>query len=63
MISRDTSEYRIPGVPIEMPSETLIVLKITPLAPASSAPLAASSARPSMCMLGDTNLWALEIIL
>ena len=60
MISRDTSEYRMPGVPIEMPSETLIVLKTTPLAPASSAALAASSASPPMCMLQGVTMLHVE---
>jgi hypothetical protein len=33
--SRDTSEYRIPGEPIEMPSDTVMVLNNTPLPPAA----------------------------
>ena len=33
--SRDTSEYFMPSVPIEMPSDTVMVLKITGLAPAA----------------------------
>jgi hypothetical protein len=44
IISRDTNEYFIPSVPIEMPSETVIVLKIKDLASAASAPAAAARA-------------------
>src|SRR5688572_90031 len=49
--SRDTSEYFIPSVPIEIASDTVIVLKITGLAPAPLTPDAACSASPSMCTL------------
>ncbi len=41
MTSRETREYFIPSVPIEMPSEMVIVLKIIALPPASFAPAAA----------------------
>ena len=51
MTSRETSEYFIPSLPIEMPSEIVIVLKIIALPPASLAPASASSASLSMCML------------
>ena len=51
MTSRETSEYFMPSVPIEMPSETVIVLKMSALPPAAFAPLAASRARTSMWML------------
>ena len=44
--SRDTSEYFMPSVPIEMPSEMVMVLKITALPPAASTP-AAACARPA----------------
>jgi hypothetical protein len=40
--SRDTSEYFIPSVPIEMPSLTVIVPKVWGMAPAAWA---AASAR------------------
>ena len=57
IISRETREYFIPSVPIEMPSETVIVLNTTALAPAASAPSAARDASRSMCMLhGVTRL-------
>ncbi len=49
--SRETSEYFIPSVPIEIPSEIVIVLKISALPPASSAPAAASRANSSICEL------------
>ena len=51
MTSRDTSEYFIPSVPIEMPSDTVMVLKITALPPAAFAPAAACRASSSMCTL------------
>ena len=57
MTSRETSEYFIPSVPIEMPSEMVMVLNTTPLPPAASAPLHDSRASLSMCMLhGVTSL-------
>ena len=49
--SRDTNEYFMPSVPIEMPSEMVMVLKISALPPAAFALAAASRARPSMWML------------
>src|SRR4051812_49308999 len=41
----------MPGVPIEMPSDTVIVLKTTLFAPAASMPAAASFASSAMCTL------------
>ena len=41
----------MPSLPMEMPSEMVMVLKMTALAPAASAPAAAWRARPSMWML------------
>src|SRR6188508_2457795 len=41
----------MPGEPIEMPSDTVMVLNSTPLPPAPSAPLTASPASSLMCML------------
>ncbi len=41
----------MPGVPIEMPSDTVIVLNSTLFAPAPSTPAAASRASSPMCML------------
>ena len=46
----------MPGVPIEMPSDTVIVLNSTLLPPASSAPAPASRASPSMCMLHGVTM-------
>ena len=51
MTSRETSEYFMPGVPMEMPSDTVTVPNICDLAPpASSAPSArtASLFRPML---------------
>ena len=45
MISRETSEARIPSVPIEIPSETVIVLNIIGKPPAACTP--SFAARPS----------------
>src|SRR5688500_8121353 len=58
--SRDTSEYFIPSVPIEMPSEIVIVPKITPLPPASFTPMEASTASLSMCMLHGVTMLQVE---
>src|SRR5215471_18794820 len=41
----------MPGEPMEMPSETVMVLNRTLLPPAASAPAAASRASSAMCML------------
>ena len=46
----------MPGVPMEMPSETVTVLNTTLLAPAASAPAAAASASSSMCMLQGVTI-------
>ncbi|MNC22993.1 hypothetical protein D3C75_710020 [compost metagenome] len=58
--SRDTSEYFMPSVPLAMPSEMVMVLKITPLAPAAFAPFSASSASLSMCMLQGVTMAQVE---
>ena len=50
----------MPGVPIEMPSETVMVLNTTLLAPAASAPCAAASASLSMCMLQGVTIDQVE---
>ena len=49
--SRETSEYFIPSVPIEIPSEMVMVLKMMPFPPAASTPLADSMASLSMWTL------------
>ncbi len=58
--SRDTSEYRMPGVPIEMPSDTVMVPNVVLLPPAALAPFAAASASLSMCMLQGVRLLQVE---
>lgn len=51
MTSRETRLYFMPSVPMEMPSEMVMVLKMTLLPPAASTPLADSRASLSMWML------------
>ncbi len=46
----------MPGVPIEMPSETVMVPNVIALAPAASTPPAASRASSSMCILQGVML-------
>src|SRR3954470_7247571 len=58
--SRDTSEYFMPSVPIEMPSEIVIVPKMTALPPASLTPMDASTASLSMCMLHGVTMLQVE---
>ena len=60
MTSRETSEYFIPSVPIEMPSEMVMVLKIMALPPAALAPASASRASWSMCMLHGVTMLQVE---
>ena len=50
----------MPGEPIEMPSDTVMVLNSTPLPPAASAPAAAARASTSMCMLQGVTLAHVE---
>ena len=56
MTSRETREYFIPSVPMEMPSEMVMVLKMTALPPALSMPIADSRARVSICMLHGVTM-------
>ncbi len=49
--SRDWSEYFIPSVPIDVPSETPTVLKRSPTRPAAATPSFTAAARSSRCML------------
>src|SRR5690554_1225123 len=58
--SRDTSEYFIPSVPLAMPSEMVMVLKITPLPPAPSAPSLAWRANSSIWLLQGVRLLQVE---
>src|SRR5699024_9420281 len=62
MTSRLDNEYFIPSVPIEIPSDTVIVLNIIGTPPASRAPSRDAKARPSICILqGVTWLHVLAI--
>src|SRR5258708_10747149 len=60
MTSRDTSEYFIPSVPIEMPSETVMVSKMMALPPTAFAPASASRANWSICMLHGVTMLQVE---
>ena len=60
--SLDTNEYFIPSEPIEMPSEIVIVLNITPLPPALLTPLSASFARSLICILQGVTIDHVEAI-
>ena len=60
--SRETSEYFMPSVPMEIPSEIVIVPKMTLFPPARSAPAAASRARRSMCMLHGVTMLHVDAI-
>ncbi len=60
--SRETSEYFIPSVPMEMPSEIVIVPKMTGLPPAASTPVATSRASLSMCMLHGVTMLQVDAI-
>src|SRR5580700_5165904 len=50
----------MPGVPIEIPSDTVIVLNTRLLAPAPSTPRAASRASSAICMLHGVRLAQVE---
>src|ERR1700735_900832 len=50
----------MPGVPMEIPSDTVIVLKVTAFAPAPSAPPATSRASSSICILQGVKLLHVE---
>src|SRR2546429_405607 len=60
MTSRETREYFIPSLPMEIPSEMVMVLKTMALPPAALAPLSASSASLSMCILHGVTLLQVE---
>jgi hypothetical protein len=53
---QDTSKYFMPLVPIEMPSEMVMVLKITALPSALLTPTAAASASLLMCILHGVTM-------
>ena len=52
----------MPGVPIEIPSETVTVLNTTLFAPASSVPSAAARASSSMCILHGVTIDQVDAI-
>ena len=60
--SLETSEYLIPLVPIDIPSETVIVLNITALEPTELTPFAADSASLSICILQGVTILHVEAI-
>ena len=62
MTSRDTSEYFMPSVPMEMPSEMVMVLKMVAFPPAEFTPWAASRARRSRCILQGVTMLQVEAI-
>ena len=51
MTSLEINDNFIPSVPIDIPSDIVIVLKIIPLPPVELTPFSASRANLSMCML------------
>ena len=60
MTSRETSDARIPSVPIEMPSETAMVLNSIGVPPASRMPALTCSASARRCTLqGVTSVQVL----
>jgi hypothetical protein len=62
MISRETREAFMPSVPIEMPSETAMVLNSIGVPPASRTPSLTFSARARRCMLhGVTSVHVLAM--
>ena len=60
--SLETREYFIPSDPIEIPSDMVIVLKITPLPPALLTPFSASLAKSLICMLHGVTIDQVDAI-
>src|SRR6202011_104174 len=58
--SLETREYFIPSVPIEMPSETVMVLKMIDFPPASSTPFPDSRASRSIWTLHGVTMLQVE---
>ena len=58
--SLETIEYFIPSVPIEIPSEIVIVLNTIALPPALFVPTSACLASSSICMLHGVTLLHVE---
>ena len=60
MTSRDTREYFIPSVPIEIPSEIVMVLNNIGIPLLFLIPLAVCSAKSLMCMLQGVTMPQVE---
>src|SRR5690606_29488350 len=60
MTSRETREYFMPSVPLEMPSDTVMVPKMMPLPLAASTLRLTSSASVLMCMLQGVTMLQVE---
>ena len=58
--SLETNEYFIPSVPMDMPSDIVIVLKITDLPPLESIDLAVTSAKSFICILQGVTILQVE---
>lgn len=56
MTSRETREYFMPSVPMEMPSEIVMVLNITAFPPAALVAFSLCRARSLMCMLQGVTM-------
>ena len=62
MTSLETREYFMPSVPIEIPSDTVIVLNVTALHPALFTDSSTISAREFRCILHGVTLAPSEAI-
>ena len=62
IISLETKEYLIPSEPIEIPSETVIVLKLTAFPPFLSIVLLATFAKSLICILHGVTMLHVEAI-
>lgn len=60
MTSRETSEYFMPSVPIDMPSDTVGDPNMMPFPPDASTPLTTSWASLSMCILHGVSMLQVE---
>ena len=60
--SRDWREYDMPSVPIDIPSDTPMVLNRIPTKPALSTPSLTAAARRSRCMLQLLPSYHMEAI-
>ena len=60
--SLEISDNFIPSVPIDIPSDIVIVLKIIPLPPVEFTPFSASRANLSMCILQGVTLAHVDAI-